>query len=359
VDAALARALGLLAQGQNAATAGVLAAFVAFGLRFLARAWRGTADGVPALLGRLLGAGAFLGAGVLYATFTLPVLSWDATAVVLAALVALLVLVPTLLAARRAQVAPATSRLPWSWRAGASLAQVALLLALLLVAALTLMRAGFLSLTSDRPVLLLDVTGETAVERVRWAAPGEPLREEDLTTHRVRLRAPDGAPVGELWLYGDQVAIKGRVLRLSPLLNAAGVPNLFELQFAHNGWATLERHAAYPHVARALRPVGPLAVHPWWRGLQRRLLEAFSAAPEVNPGAALERGAPAPRTPGPELRAAPEVNSGAAPDAASPWIVRAVATESTYFALVAADGRPVTRVYRLVLTPGGLTAGAD
>ena len=321
VNEALAQLFGVVAQAQNTATAAVLAALSALGLRWLVRAARGTQDGVPALLGRLLGAAAFLGTGVLYATFTLPVLAWDAAAFVTVALVALVVLVPSLVAARRATAA-VTARLPLSWRAGAGLLQVALLLGLLLIAALTLMRAGFLSLTTDRPVLLLDVTGETAVETVRWAAPGEPLREEALTTHRVLLRTPEGAPVADLWLYGDQVAVKGRVLRLSPLLNAAGVPNLFELQYAHNGWTTLERHNAFPHVARPLRPVGPLAVHPWWRGLQQRLLARF------------ERG-----------------------EEGSAWSVRALSTESTYFALAAADGRPVRRVYRLVLTPGGLTAG--
>jgi hypothetical protein len=321
VGEVLAQLFGIVAQAQNTATAAVLAAFFALGLRWAARAARGTQDGLAALLGRLLGAGAFLGAGVLYAVFTLPVLAWNGVAL-LAALVALLVvLAPSLLLPGRARAA-AAARLPLSWRAGAGLFQVALLLGLLLVAALTLMRAGFLSLTTDRPVLLLDVTGETAVESVRWAAPGGPLREEALTTHHVLMRTPEGAPVADLWLYGDQVAVKGRVLRLSPLLNAAGVPNLFELQFAHNGWSTLERHGAFPHVARPLRPVGPLVVHPWWRGLQARLLARF------------ERG-----------------------EEGSPWSVRGLATESTYFALADAEGRPVRRVYRLVLTPGGLTAG--
>jgi hypothetical protein len=128
--------------------------------------------------------------------------------------------------------------------------------------------------------------------------------------------------VADAWIYGDQVAIKGRVLRLSPLLNVAGVPNLFELVYAHNGYTTAERHNAFPHLALKLEPMGPLAVHPLWQGLQARLLAAW------------ERGAAD----------------------GSTWAIRSATTESTYFPLAEPDGSPVKRTFRLVLTPGGLTS---
>jgi hypothetical protein len=128
--------------------------------------------------------------------------------------------------------------------------------------------------------------------------------------------------VAEAWLYGDQVGVKGRVLRLSPMLNTAGVPNLFELSFAHNGYATAERHATQPHLAVALPPGGPLAVHPWWRPVQSWLLERW------------EKGT----------------------TADSSWAVRSATVESTYFPLADAAGQPVRATYRLVLTPGGLTS---
>jgi hypothetical protein len=167
------------------------------------------------------------------------------------------------------------------------------------------------------------VTGETSAQLVHWAPPDLPAREEALVTHRVIFRTPEGDPVAEAWVYGDEVAVKGRVLRLSPWLNALGCPNLFELSFAHNGYTTAERHNTYPHEAVPLPPLGPLAVHPWWRPLERRLLDGW------------ERGFPE----------------------GSGWAVKAVATESTYFPLVDADGQPTKGLHRVVLTPGGLTAG--
>jgi hypothetical protein len=135
-------------------------------------------------------------------------------------------------------------------------------------------------------------------------------------------RLPEGPPVAEAWLYGDQVAVKGRVLRLAPLLNAAGVPNLFELQFAHNGYSSAERHASHPHTAVALPAIGPLAVHPSWRPVQLRLLEAWRKSAAEGSG----------------------------------WALRSLTTESTYYPLADLAGRPLRQTYRLVLTPGGLSA---
>ena len=196
--------------------------------------------------------------------------------------------------------------------------------AVLVLAALVLMRAGYLALTTDQPVLLIEVTGETAEKVVRWAPPDQPLREQSLRTSRVILRTPSGQPVAEAWLYGDQVAISGRVLRLAPLLNVAGLTNLFALDFVHNGYATAERHNTLPHQAQPLVPVGQLAVSPRWRELQERLLAQWEQ-----------------RTP-----------------EDSRFLIRAQTTESTYFPLVEPmpGGKPVRRTYTLVLTPGGLTA---
>jgi hypothetical protein len=307
--------LGALMTALNVVQVVILTALFALALRALVLLVLDRRSVAVSLL-RLGGALLFLGAGLLFATVGGPQLVWDAPAVGAAILAALVVL--SGVAVRRA--------MGWAERrpgGAALLAQLVLLLALALVASLTLMRAGFVSLTDDHPVLLVEVTGETGTRVVRWAPPDQPAREEPQQTHRVVFRTPDGAPVAETWLYGDQVAVKGRVLRLSPLLNAAGVPNLFELLFAHNGYATPARHATQPHVAVPLPSGGPLAVHPWWRPVQAWLLARWE--------------------------------TGTAAD--STWAVRSATIESTYFPLVDAGGRPTRATYRLMLTPGGLTAG--
>ena len=308
--------LGALVTALNVVQAAVIAALFALALRALVLVVLDRPRFVVVSLLRVCAAALFLGAGLLFAAFSAPQVVWDAPAIGAAILAAVVVL--SGVAVRRA--------MGWAERrpgAAALLAQLVLLLALALVASLTLMRAGFVALTEDRPVLLVEVTGETGSRVVRWAPPDQPAREESQRTHRVVFRAPDGDAVAEAWLYGDQVAVKGRVLRLSPLLNAAGVPNLFELLFAHNGYTTAARHATQPHVAVPLPSGGPLAVHRWWRPVQAWLLARWE--------------------------------TGTADD--SSWVVRSATIESTYFPLVDARGQPARSTYRLMLTPGGLSAG--
>jgi hypothetical protein len=309
------RLAGLLLRLEGLAVAGILAALLAFGARQVGLPILERERRPLALFGRGLAAVLFLVTAAFYALFAGRLVSWTVPTILTVAGVATVVLAPTLVRRLLGRAAP---RLGMT----GALGQSTLLLALLLAAAVTLMRAGYLALTEDRVLLLVDVTGETGVEGVRWAPPGAPLREERLTTHHVVFRTAEGRPMAEAWLYGDQVAVKGRVLRVGTLLAAAGVPNLFELTFAHNGYASPERHASQPHLAVSLPPLGPLAVHPWWRPVQARLLARWEAG---------------------------------IPDS-SPWGIRAVTTESTYFPLVDAAGRPAKGVYRLTLTPGGLSS---
>jgi hypothetical protein len=317
VDASAASLLGLFARLGNLLVVFVLCSFFALGLRYLGLIFLDPGRPFPVLAGRFLGALTFLGLGLVYGAFTLHTLAWDPLALVVAAALALALALSLVLRHRRRH-----EKHRKRVNVTGSLSQATLILALLLVATLSLMRAGFLALTGDRPVLLVDVTGETAVKDVAWAPPDQASRREALATHRVVFRTPAGEPVAEAWLYGDQVAVKGRVLRLSPVLNAAGIENLFELQFAHNGYFTADRHSTLPHQAVPLPCTGPLAVHPWWRPVQSRLLELW------------EKGT----------------------SDSSSLAVRSATTESTYFPLVDTSGQPIKKTFRVVLSSGGLSA---
>lgn len=311
------RSLAALMALQSLATAAVLAAFVALAVRALALALLDRGRGVLVALLRLSAGLGFLAAAAGYGIVTATTQRWGPAGSLIAVATAALLLALPLYRGLRGQ--PLAGRMPGL--VGFLLQAVAFLL-LIVVALLTLMRAGFVALSEDRPLLLVDVTGETGSQRVHWAPADQPAREEQLTTHRVVLRTPENEPVAEGWIYGDQVAIKGRVLRLSPLLNAAGLPNLYELQFLHNGYESAESHNQMPHVALPLPAMGPLAVHPWWRPWQERLLARWEQGTTTE----------------------------------SPWVVRSVTTESTYYPLVDAQDRPVKQIFRLVLTPGGLSS---
>jgi hypothetical protein len=270
----------------------------------------------PLRLLRGLASLALIGLTWLYAMLAEPRLSLGVTAAVLAGGIVAGILLVTFY---RLSLGAARER-RLTTRAAFGLAKLVLVLGLVAIAIITLLTAGFLELSADRPVLMVELTGRTRPERIAWSPPNRPTRIATLTTHQVLMRAPAGERVSEAWIYGDQVAVKGRVLRLSPWLNAAGLPNLFELQFAHNGYATAARHQNMPPQAVELPASGPLQVHPWWRGLQQQLMEKFQDG-----------------------------------GGDSIWI-RARTVESTYFPLTDSRGDPMRAVYRVVLTAGGLSS---
>jgi hypothetical protein len=314
LSTALFRGLSLLLQAQALVVAAVLGALLGGALRsaLLLALDRGHGLGRVGL--RSIALLVYLGLAFVYSALAAPLLVIDGSSLLLAAAAAGLMVSGVVIA-----------RILWGYVPSPSLTgilvRLLLLLSVLVLALVALMRSGFVNLTTDQTVLRIELTGETQPQLVRWAPADQPAREESLRTHHIVLRTPAGERIGEDWLYGDQVAIKGRVLRLHPALNAVGISNLYELQFLHNGYFTAERHSTLPHVARALRPLGSLTVVPRTKRLRDRVLGWLSARP-------------------PESR----------------FSLRTATSESTYFPLVDGQGQPLRRTYDLVLTPGGLTA---
>lgn len=309
--------LEALAKAQALVIAAVFGALCGRSLRAMLLAVVERQRGRLLLAGRLAAAMAFGGLAVVYGLLTAAMMDWSAAAMLVAVSAAAAMLVAVV-------AFQGILKRPLLLSPTSLLLRATLVLLLLLVSTLTLMRSGFLALTTDRPILRIELTGETRPQVVRFAPPDQPMRQESLRAHRILLRdaLPPNEIVAEAWLYGDQVAIKGRVLRLSPILNVAGIANLFELTFVHNGYFTAERHGTMPHQAQPLKPLGPLAVHPRWRPVRDFLMSRW------------------------ERREAEK----------KPLGVRAATTESTYFPLVDNQGKPLQHTFELVLTPGGLSA---
>jgi hypothetical protein len=317
LSAKLLPILSALAEAQTLVIAAVLGALCGRSLRALFLAIVERQRGPLLIALRASAAVAFFALAVIYGLLAAAMMDWSGAALLFAGIGAAAMLLPV-------AIFQGFLHRPLRLSPTSLLLRSTIVLLLLLLSTLTLMRSGFLALTTDKPILRIELTGETRPQTVRFAPPDQPMREESLRAHRILLRAvePPGEIIAETWLYGDQVAVKGRVLRLSPILNVAGIANLFELSFLHNGYFTAERHSLYPHTAQPIKPLGPLAVHPRFRPVRDFLLSRW------------------------ERRDA----------AKKPLGVRAATTESTYFPLVDAQGKPLQHTFELVLTPGGLTA---
>jgi hypothetical protein len=193
-----------------------------------------------------------------------------------------------------------------------------LVLVVLIAATLAVMMSGFQYLTEDHPILKVVMTGNQKLESVEWKPPGGELHKETLPTYEVLFQTPEGEPVDQIFAYGDQVGVKARILRFTPILNTIGIRNLCRVEYVHNGYETAERFNTYPHHAWELH-----SSHPWIEPYQNQFWNYWQNV---------------------YLQA--EKNS---------W-VKSATVESTYFPLVKSDGTAFQGAYFLTLTSGGLSA---
>ncbi len=193
-----------------------------------------------------------------------------------------------------------------------------LVMVLLIACLLAVMMSGFQYLTEDRPVLKVVLTGDQKQELVEWQPPNGTLRKETLTSYEVEFQTPEGAPVTEIYAYGDQVAAKARVLRFKPILNVIGIQNLCKIEYIHNSYDTAPRFNAYPHKAWEIRTAHPL-IEPYQEKFWNFWRNYYSQEEK------------------------------------SAW-VKSATLESTYFPLVRPDGTAFKGAYFLTVTSGGLSA---
>jgi hypothetical protein len=209
-------------------------------------------------------------------------------------------------------------RKPYSPRPVLFLSKTILVLLLLCASLIGLMISGFLFLSEDQPVLKITMTGSGRQETVEWKPPDGVPQKQELRAHEVQFETPDGRPVAQLFVYGDQVAVKAKVIRFRPVLNAMGVRNLCRLEYAHNGYITPERFNLFPHRSQAIQVTDPRLepVQAWfwkyWEDLYYQEQEN--------------------------------------------WWVKSATLESGYFPLTYANGAPFRGAYYLTVTPGGLSS---
>jgi len=292
---------------------------------------------------------AFLALGWLYALFAAPLLVWDRPARATGAVVFLAV--PLWTAARSS-----LSRTMKSPQFRAVLVKLVLFVILLFTATLTIIRTGYLALVGDRVTLLVDVTGETRSETDTLPL-SVPPRQESLTLHHVIIWLPSGEKAVDNWFLGDSFAVRGRSIRFSPTLRAIRVPNLYALLDIHNWYSTPERLSTQPAARYWIPSSGSLAVHPWWRPIQNRLLAWWADGVYYPPHlVASTTSGPLKVSTWSQLKAQQVLsgqNENTAPRAW--WAIQMSENESPLYPLVNPDGTPTRNRFLLVIQTWGVT----
>src|SRR5262249_48803910 len=170
-------------------------------------------------------------------------------------------------------------RNPHEFNPGLLILKALFLLLLICVSLGATMSVGYQNLTEDQPVLKIIMTGATRMTHVDWKPPNGTPQSQDLTEYEVLIETPDEKPVAHTYLYGDQVAVKAKILRFRPEVNALGIHNLAHVEYIFNGYTTAERHNMLPHRAETIH-VSPAWIEPWqnrvWGYLDRVFREERS-----------------------------------------------------------------------------------
>ena len=249
----------------------------------------------------------------LYFLFVTPLLDWDRPARALASVAVVGILGWVIIRYIRGRITQ-----PLGYLAG--FAYLALYIVLVGVATLSLIHTGYLALTGDRVTLLVDVTGETRkAGEFRTTSKGKP-GTDSMIAHHVIIWLPYGQKAADLWMEGDEISVQGKAIHFSPTLNALGIPQLYSLVSARNGFLRPQRQNALPPQTVAVSGNGPLTVHRWWQPIQIRILSIWAGHLGSN----------------------------------SWYSIKMVDNESPYYPLVEKDGKPVRENFLLVLNTDGI-----
>ncbi|MHB8654250.1 MAG: hypothetical protein ACYDA9_10260 [Terriglobia bacterium] len=262
---------------------------------------------------RLLAGTALLVLGWFYFLFVRPQLVWDRPARAVGIIMFVGVLLWTVVRHSSGQTSKST-------RVIGRLIYIVLFAVLMLSATLTLIRAGYIGLTGHRVTLVVSVTGETRNQTVSGTQPGDSPGGNSLVAHHVIIWLPTNEMAADIWIEGDEMAVHGKVIRFSRFLHGIGIPYFYALQYAHNGYLSPERQTANPAESIPFPGTGPLAVHPWWRPIQERLLNLWAKLG----------------------------SSG------SWYAIRIADDESPYYPLVDSSGKAIHKDFLLVLRPTGI-----
>lgn len=291
----------------------ILALFFGLSVRLFILVFIGGNRTGSATLLRLLAGGTLFVLGWLYFLFVSPLLIWNRPARVVGIITFVGVLLWTVMRRAKRQAAKSTGLRK-------QLVYVVLFAVFIFAATLTIIRAGYIGLTGHRVTLVVSVTGETRNQTVGGAQPGNSPGGKSLVAHHVIVWLPTNEMAADMWITGDEMAVHGKVIRFSPFLHGLGIPYFYALLYAHNGYLSPERQTAYPPEAIPFPGAGPLAVHPWWRPVQERLLNFWAKL-----------------------------------GASGTWYgIQITDDESPYYPLVDSGGKPIHKDFLLVLRPTGI-----
>ena len=264
----VASLLDALWRAPEAALAALLALLPALGFRCLLRAALDRGAPTPLQVARVAAGCAGVGAATALAPVAWVALAHSRDVILAAALAFTVVLASAFLPSLRSR----------STR-GAALLPITLVVLAAGLAALSLLSVGFLSAAPGTMLSVVEITGESRREIVRFAPSGLPPREEGLRAERLLLSRGDLEPVGEAWIFGRGATLSGEGLHLRTWSGGAWLARFDRV--TNDAPSEPGRARLYPAQTTEVEPLGRGIVPGWWSRRQRGWLVALGLEPKT------------------------------------------------------------------------------
>lgn len=171
------------------------------------------------------------------------------------------------------------------------------------------------NLTGEKPILKIRLTGNQTFNEVTWKTPKSKWQRSTIPYYEVVLETMDGKELQRYCLSGELCAVRAKIFRFHPVLNALGIPTKYRLDLLYSGFRNAEKYAEYPVEAYSLSSLSSS-----WDSLIFKYWESFFCR-----------------------------------EATAVWIKSAI-LQSNYFPLTDAQGEPLQQEYYLTLSPSGLSS---
>lgn len=102
------------------------------------------------------------------------------------------------------------------------------------------------TLSSEKPILQVRLTGKSESHEIEWKNPHQNLQRSNIPAHEVILLTADKSEIFRSFLPGELCAVRAKIFRFHPLLNALGISNKYRLDLIYTGYRSAKKYAAFP-----------------------------------------------------------------------------------------------------------------
>jgi hypothetical protein len=132
------------------------------------------------------------------------------------------------------------------------------------------------NLHEQQPILKVTMTGNTQVREMEWKPVRYPLQKAFVPVYEVLLQHPEtNALLERFFLPGDVCAVRVKLLRFHPLLNALGMHNKYCLDLIYSGYRKAEDQAKRP---AEIYPISVSSFNSWFFACWERFFSMNAAS---------------------------------------------------------------------------------